>query len=72
MWLFQNKRKAVAKWHSKAMLIDPRKTKLTIFKLNDSMAADFAERPQTTESALAHQTSVFPYNLGVTSILPFH
>jgi len=36
MWHFQTKKSNASKnWHAKAMLVDPRKTKITIINNND-------------------------------------
>jgi len=49
---------AIKNWHSRARLIDIRKTKITLIKLQESHAADLDEKAEREEEVIATPVTV--------------
>ncbi len=64
MWGFKKKSKAVKNWHSKAMMIDPRKTVITIIRTN-AETINNPEEDAGTSIQLWHPASIVPWQLSI-------
>ena len=70
MRIWNNKGTAVKKWRSRAWSIDPKKTKLTITRVQDQLSLNPEENLEITDLDLANPTSFLTSHKTESSQLP--